>query len=360
MRQTVVGVFDRYASAQRAVQVLQDSGFGPDEVHITEGSDETNRYADSGAVDSDERRGSEGITDKIRNFFSDLFGPDDDFTVSQYSDAVRRGCAVVKVDVAEEERIDAVREALEQAGAFDIEEQAQGRLDMGSAQDADLRTDTRGEQVVPVVREELHVGKRAVRRGGVRVYTHTEERPVEETVTLREERAHVERRPVDREVSAADLDTSRERTIEVTETTEKPVVEKVARVVEEVVVGKDVQERTEQVRDTVRETHVDVEPLSGDSGQRDMHRTAAFGDDFRADDYRTDFDSRYAASGGRWEEYEPAYRYGHTLRGDQRYAGRSWDEIEPDARRDWESSHPGSAWERFKDSVRHAWERVKS
>ena len=232
MRQTVVGVFDRYASAQRAVQVLQDSGFGPDEVHITEGRDETNRYADSGAVDSDERRGSEGITDKIRNFFSDLFGPDDDFTVSQYSDAVRRGCAVVKVDVAEEERIDAVREALEQAGAVDIEEQAQGRLDMGSAQDVDLRTDTRGarsdlsasdsgEQVVPVVREELRVGKQAVRRGGVRVYTHTEERPVEETVTLREERAHVERRPVDREVSAADLDTSRERTIEVTETDRK-------------------------------------------------------------------------------------------------------------------------------------------
>jgi uncharacterized protein (TIGR02271 family) len=351
MRQTVVGVFNRYASAQRAVQVLQDSGFGPDEVHITEGSDETNRYADSGAVDSDERRGAEGITDKIRNFFSDLFGPDDDFTVSQYSDAVRRGCAVVKVDVAEEERIDAVREALERAGAVDIEEQAQGRLETGSMQDADLRADTAtrsdsGEQVVPVVREELRVGKQAVRRGGVRVYTHTEERPVEETVTLREERAHVERRPVDREVSAADLDPARERTIEVTETTEKPMVEKVARVVEEVVVGKDVQERTEQVRDTVRETQVEVEPLSGESG-------------FRADDYRADFDSRYAASGGRWEEYEPAYRYGHTLRGDQRYAGRSWDEIEPEARRDWESSHPGSAWERFKDSVRHAWERVK-
>jgi stress response protein YsnF len=277
----------------------------------------------------------------------------------------------VKVDVAEEGRIDAVREALEQAGAVDIEEQAQGQLDMGSSQDADLRADTSrersdlsaaaggvrgesGEEVLPVMREEVHVGKRVERRGGVRVFTHTEERPVEETVTLREERAHVERRPVDREVSAADLDQARDRTIEVRETTERPMVEKVARVVEEVVVGKEVHQRTEQVRDTVRETKVEVEQLSGGDVQRDeLHA-----DEFRADDFREDFDSRYATGGARWEDYEPAYRYGHTLRGDSRYAGRSWDEIEPDVRRDWEGAHPGSAWERFKDSVRHAWERV--
>lgn len=249
MRQTVVGVFDRYASAQRAVQVLQDSGFGPDEVHITEGGGETNRYADSGAVDSDERRGAEGITDKIRSFFADLFGPDDDFTVSRYSEALRRGCAVVKVDVAEEERIDAAREALEQAGAVDIEEQAESRLDIGAAEDVDLGS---------------IAGERALRRSGVRVYPHTEERPL----------------------------------------------------------------------------------------QQDRQR------EFGSDDFRADFDSRYAAAGGRWAEYEPAYRYGDTLRGDPRYAGRSWDEIEPDVRRDWEGSHPGSAWERFKDSVRHAWERA--
>jgi hypothetical protein len=29
-----------------------------------------------------------------------------------------------------------------------------------------------------------------------------------------------------------------------------------------------------------------------------------------------------------------------------------------DARRDWESRHPGSAWDKVKDSVQYAWEKV--
>ncbi len=62
--------------------------------------------------------------------------------------------------------------------------------------------------------------------------------------------------------------------------------------------------------------------------------------------------------GGRYEEYEPAYRFGHSLRSDQRYAGRSWAEVESEAQRDWSTRYPDSPWQRFKDAVRHAWERV--
>ena len=107
--------------------------------------------------------------------------------------------------------------------------------------------------------EELQVGKRQVERGGVRVRSRVIERPVEEVVRLREERVRVERRPVNRPVTEADLRAFREGTIEVIEQAEEPVVSKQARVIEEVAVGKDVAERTETVRDTVRRTEVDVE-----------------------------------------------------------------------------------------------------
>ena len=55
-----------------------------------------------------------------------------------------------------------------------------------------------------------------------------------------------------------------ERVFEVTERHEEPVVEKRAREVEEVVVRKEADERVETVRDTVRETKVDVDQGTAD------------------------------------------------------------------------------------------------
>ena len=72
------------------------------------------------------------------------------------------------------------------------------------------------------------------------------------------------RRPVDREVSANDLASFKEGTLEVRETVEEPVVAKKARVVEEVRVGKEVRERDEAIEDSVRRKDVEIERLSGD------------------------------------------------------------------------------------------------
>jgi uncharacterized protein (TIGR02271 family) len=205
--------------------------------------------------------------------------------------------------------------------------------------------------VIPVVREKIAVGKRTVPGGRVRVYSQLVEEPVSESVQLREEQAHVDRRSVDRPATPADLDASRDRTIEVTESSERPVVEKTARVVEEVAIGKKTRQREETIQDKVRRTEVKVE----NDGSRPQRGRAY--DDY-AEDFRNDFTSRYASQGGRYEEYEPAYRFGHLLRSDERYAGRSWDEVEMEAQRDWESRYPNSPWQRFKDAARHAWERV--
>ena len=61
------------------------------------------------------------------------------------------------------------------------------------------RTDRRRsgrDEVIPIAEEELHVGKREVGHGRVRIQSRVVERPVQEQVTLREERVDVERRPV--------------------------------------------------------------------------------------------------------------------------------------------------------------------
>lgn len=77
-----------------------------------------------------------------------------------------------------------------------------------------------------------------------------------------------------------------------------------------------------------------------------------------ADDFRADYEAHYAVQGGSFEDFDAAYRYGHTLASDSRYDGRTWDEMEPEVRVEWERRHPQGAWERFKSAVRYAWQRA--
>jgi uncharacterized protein (TIGR02271 family) len=115
------------------------------------------------------------------------------------------------------------------------------------------------EEHIPVYEEELKLGKRVVEQGHVRVRVYTVEHPVQEGLTLREERVAVERRPVDRPATGMPGQAFRERTVDVTTHREEPVVSKEARVKEEIVVRKEADQRTETVRDTVRRTEVEVE-----------------------------------------------------------------------------------------------------
>jgi len=138
-----------------------------------------------------------------------------------------------------------------------------GGTSTGTTGYSQTNIDQGGEVKVPIVQEELAVGKREVESGGVRVNTRIEETPVSEQVTVRDETIDIHRRPVDRAVSDADINAFQEGTFEVRETDEEVVVDKQARVVEEVVINKDVQQRTETIQDTVRRTDVDVEQVPG-------------------------------------------------------------------------------------------------
>jgi uncharacterized protein (TIGR02271 family) len=204
---------------------------------------------------------------------------------------------------------------------------------LASAQSTSQPTD---QPSMNVVREDLEVGKKEVQTGGVRVRSYMTERPVQEQIELRQEKVNVERRPVDRPATDRDLETFKEGTIEMRETAEEPVVSKQARVVEEVVVSKDVDVRTQTVSDRLRETHVDVEPI---------------------EEFRQDWETRQGSVGGRFEDYSAAYSYGYRARNDTRYSGKDWSLVESDMRTDWEREHPGT-WDKFKESIRSAWDKA--
>ena len=121
---------------------------------------------------------------------------------------------------------------------------------------------------IEVVKEDLTVGKHAVEQGGVKVTSHVVETPVQEQVRLREERVSIDRRPINRPLAGVAADAFRDRTLSATAMSEQAVVSKDARVVEEIGLRKDATDRVETVRDTVRETKVNVEQVPGRLGTR--------------------------------------------------------------------------------------------
>jgi stress response protein YsnF len=85
-------------------------------------------------------------------------------------------------------------------------------------------------------------------------------------VPLKEETVDVERSRVERTLKPEEADKAfQERTVEVTETKEKPVVSKQAHVVEEVALTKQSGQREETVSGTVRRQDVKVEEIDSKS-----------------------------------------------------------------------------------------------
>jgi uncharacterized protein (TIGR02271 family) len=120
-----------------------------------------------------------------------------------------------------------------------------------------------------VMEEELTATVRGQDAGAVRIAKDVveEERTLDVPVT--EERVRVERRVVDRPVSAADADAFEETVIDVPLRSETVDVQKQARVAEEVVVSKEAVQRTERVADTVRkeEVFVDEDAVDASAGE---------------------------------------------------------------------------------------------
>ena len=273
MSRTVTALFDDRQQAEAAKSRLQSSNIDADRIRIL---DKSSTEPSSGSSDSGERKGFFGS-------LSDMFMPDEDRYA--YREGLSRGGYLLCTEVDDDQADEAVS-ILEQADSVDFDERENSLRSEGwqgwsgnmSGQGYGAGMQETGrtieEERIPLVEEELRVGKREVDRGGARVRSYVRETPVSEQVNLREEHVSVERRPVNERVDESRLnsgDLLRDRTIEMTETGEEAVVGKEACVTEEVVIRKTAEERTEQVSDTVRRTEVDV-----DNDVTDADRSAFF------------------------------------------------------------------------------------
>ena len=398
MAHTLAAVFEQRGDADRAKAELLNAGFSSSAVRLASGTGTQTQASTQASTD-------DSIGGSIMQFFSSIFGNDEHADKQAYSSAINRGNTVLTVDAGTEDEIERAADIIEGFGPLDIDEQQglpgqvppqayqgahQGGMASaaGSMQDAQaavpgsmqgaqstttgtmqggtsaattgatggmqggttsaeagsMQRTTTEEQAIPVIQEELKVGKRTVQRGGVRVYQRVIETPVQEDITLREEHVTIERHPVDQAIAPDQVPAFQEKSFELRESAEEAVVQKSARVVEEVVVGKEVSQRQEQISDTVRSTDVEVEQIAPDI---DTH-------------FRTHWQSNYASSGGSYEDYDPAYRYGSSMASHESYRGRPWNDVEPELRSNWESSYPQSGWEKFKAAVREGWDRMTS
>lgn len=234
MNRTIAALYDDRNDADQARRDLEAAGIPGSQINISDSQ------GGQEATVSTEPRESHGFLDW-------LFGvPEEDVRV--YQTGVERGKTLVTVR-ADEGQLDQVTTILERYRPVDMEANAGTEARAGGSVE---------EARIPVVEEELAVGKREVVRGGARVRSYVVERPVEQEVQLRDETVRVERRPASGTAGVGD-DAFKERSFEVTERDEEAVVSKTPRVREEVVVSKDVDQRTERVRDKVRRTEVEVE-----------------------------------------------------------------------------------------------------
>lgn len=423
-RATVVGVFDNRTDAERAVDELHRAGFTDSQIGFAardgetleggrpiEGSDtgEAGEGAAKGVVGGGIVGGVLGalatglipgvgpviaggllagiiggavIGGAAGGIFGALVGsmgvPEDE--ARYYDEEFKSGRTLVTVTA--DGRYDEAYRILQNAGAYDFQTRDAGtRTAMTGATapaPATTRTTT-SERERPVTRattprddasvelheEQLIPRKEVEQTGqvGIRKDVVSQERSVDVPVTREEvvvERHAVEPRPATRPIG-------QEQTIEVPVREERVDLDKQAVVYEEVEIGKRQVQDTERVSGTVRREEARIER----EGDVNLHESGRGSTGFRSWDeieptYRQEWERRYGTSGMRWQDVEPYRRYSYEMANDPRYQGRDWSDAESDLRTnygEWSRRngyrYDENAWDRFKDQVRSAWEETR-
>jgi len=260
--QTLVGLYPTHTVADEVCTRLQAEGITQSDINIG---------TDAGELVHQE---TAEASKPASGLWAWLFGSDvSDEQRDQYAGHLRRGCIAVSVRTRSDAERERAIDVMEQFDPIDIEGDDGHSV---ALQTPAPSTATERDQVIPLAKEELEIGRRQVERR-YRVRTHVVERPVEAQVHLRDERVVIERRPA--AATAATLEAGfAESDVEVIERHEEPVVAKTRRADEEVVVHTDAQDRVETVRDTLRETKVDVEQPSRDAPKAARRDQAAMTD----------------------------------------------------------------------------------
>ncbi|MCF1464774.1 MULTISPECIES: YsnF/AvaK domain-containing protein [Rhizobium/Agrobacterium group] len=258
---TITAFYDDRSEADRAIERLAEAGIPRSAIQLI-----ADRDGDTATT-----------THETKGFWATLgefFLADDDR--STYAEGIRRGGYLLTVSGYPLDLHDRALDILDDDGSIDIDERAKawesegwsrsGSTEAFASSSYDRTSGTahtstieaNNEESIPVVEEELRVGKRDVNNGRVRVRSYVTETPVSESVSLRDESVEVTRRTVNRPLTGAE-NAFVDRTIEAEEHREEAVVSKDARVVEEIALKKTAEQRNETISDSLRKTEVEVE-----------------------------------------------------------------------------------------------------
>jgi len=272
-----------------------------------------------------------------------------------YDNEFRSGRTLVTVKAGD--RYDEAQRILREYGAYDVESRgaslgssgAQNFAGSGQTGHSTSQVAEQGVIRVPEIEERLNVQKREAQMGEVRIQKHVETEQQTVPVELRREEVHVERRDVaERPIGQGEMNAFEEGTIRVPIRGEEAVVRKEAVVTGEVVINKERTVEREQITDTVRRQHVEVD--------ENYHR--------ERDNLRQHFGTLNANQSGQsarsWDDAEPNYRAGWVAGRDNRYANRNFEDVEPDIRTSMGHSDGDDRWQHLREEVREGFRRARS
>jgi len=268
-QEKIVTLFDSASQAEAAKRNLVKAGFSDRDISLISG----------------ERLQQEGQSIRHPSLWQRLFGHDvDKDEADVYTRAMDKGGVVLTIRT-EEEKLARAMTILHSHDSVDVPSRMQssvnnsttapginptaGKQFAGETNDRPaepLRTSLTGDEseadILRLAEEQVEVGKRLVSEGSTRVRRYTVTDTVSEDISLHEQHADIFRRSVNEPALAGEVDWS-EKTVEVAETHEQPVINKTTHVKEEVVVRTDGSDRTETINDTVRRQEVDIDHARG-------------------------------------------------------------------------------------------------
>lgn len=268
--QTLVAVYDTRAHADAAIKALNAAGFHQSDISVF---DEARLKAGRPEI-------ARGV--KEAGLWQRLFGNDVyKHEAEIYGQAVQEGGVVISLRVPHNEVAHA-SSVLDMHRPVDVQDRAvtAGVADPASVAAVEKKIDATPlppnqtvavsaklaaaqPDVLRLAEEQLNVGKERVETGRTRVRRFVTERDVASDVTLHDEHGEVIRKAITDPKSVGDIDWA-DNEIEVVETAEHALVNKTARVVEEVGLKKIGADHVETIHDKLRRQQAEVQRVGPD------------------------------------------------------------------------------------------------
>ena len=388
MRQTVVGVYDGYADACAAQRALTEAGLSQADISIYATSLSTSptggpRVYAPGGMDVHRER---PVFDQLEQLFSRLFKRGEyPPETEDYREIIRRGGAIVSVDVSDVQT-DLACDVMRRTGAGDIEERAKAwrqRSDEASAREQERDRGMSRDEPPLASRQQESFGRQ--QQQSTKIWrepsTVGDDMPLREQASMpgsdTSDVAGTQTHHTTRWSSSGSDSSSRMQQVstrtedrmpapssesdqpgfssgvpgdasDMSEGASTPVSRRAGAGLS--------SEESEWRNDAANAPASERASSAGYAGDPGLD---TFTDDSSYDEeFRRDYDSRYANADAPYDDYRRAYTHGVSVARDERNRGRDWREVEASARQHWEAHYPESAWERFKAAVRHGWERV--